>query len=318
MVKYTRKKRKTYRKKHQRIYIGGNTHERCVILTFIDSEGLGNQLFIYAAGLVVAKKAGLPICMINKKTNPHSKMDYRTILKGIPVEESNIQQRRNSAHKVLGHVHGIVGKWTNANIKYNNNSKNIKLNEQLYQNYSSVQSSIPEVKNTLIEMEFKKKEDHYKKFNIDSKHSAFMHVRRGDYAERNWALNIDYYCEGLKKLNEANEIHTIYIVSNDTAWCKTHESVWKEYAPKKNFVFYDEVDGYKLNELDTLYVMMLCTAGAIISNSTFGAWGAMLGPDMNPNSVIVYPAPWLENNGTGDNELSFPERWKPVRNTKLK
>jgi hypothetical protein len=93
--------------------------------------------------------------------------------------------------------------------------------------------------------------------------------------------------------------------------------MWKEYAPKKEFVFYDEVDGYKLNELDTLYAMSLCKAGAIISNSTFAAWGAMLGADENASSVITYPAPWLKNNGDGDNQLSFPDRWVPTRNSKL-
>jgi len=317
MVKYTRKKKRTSRKKNERIYIGGNGHERCVIVTFIDSEGLGNQLFIYAAGLVVAKKTGLPLCIYNKKTNPHSKLDYRNIMKATPVEEANIKERRNSAHKVLEHIAPVVGKWSNANIKTNSNTtKNIKLPDYLYQNYSSVHSAIPEVKNALTEKEFNK--DHYKKFKIDSEHSAFMHVRRGDYVGMDWALNIDYYCEALKKLNDKNEIETVYVLSNDSKWCKNHQSVWEEHAPKKKIVFYDEVNGHKLNELDTLYVMMSCTAGAIISNSTFSAWGAMLGADMNVNSVITYPAPWLKNNGPGDNELSFPERWVQIRNTKLK
>jgi len=317
MTNYTRKKKRSYKKVGKRMYIGGKGEDKCVFLTLIEKEGLGNQLFMYAAGLVVAKKTGLPLCIITRNGNPHSKTDYRKLMKGRPVEEANVKPRLNSAHQVLGHIHAVVGKWTNANINYNtSNTRNIKLPYYLYQNYSSVKPAIPEVKASLLKNEFHK--EHYKKFKIDSEHSAFMHIRRGDYVERGWELNVDYYSEALKKLNDADKIHNIYIVSNDTEWSKKHESVWLEAAPKKKFIFYDEVDGYKLNELDTLYVMMLCTAGAVISNSTFASWGAILGADANPNSVITYPAPWLKNNGDGDNKLSFPDRWIPIRNSKLK
>jgi hypothetical protein len=56
--------------------------------------------------------------------------------------------------------------------------------------------------------------------------------------------------------------------------------------------------------------MALCKAGAVISGSTFGIWGAVLGPGGNDSSLIVYPKKWmfLGNSST----LKLPERWKAI------
>jgi hypothetical protein len=70
-----------------------------------------------------------------------------------------------------------------------------------------------------------------------------------------------------------------------------------------------------LNELQTLYAMMLCEAGAVISNSTFSSWGAMLGADKNTKSTIVYSKTWITAfPGEPPNPLRFREEWIGIEN----
>jgi len=324
MARQTRKKKKIYKKTKEGVYVGGTGSERCVFVTFIDAEGLGNQLFIYATGHLVSKKTQIPLCIISKKNNPHSKMDYRTFLNANLMEESNVKSRLNSAKPMLEHVPGIVGKWSNANIHYNatKNTKNLVLPGRLYQNYFSVKPAIAHVKALLLKNEFSKPNYQEFKDRFDSKHTAFMHIRRGDYIGRNWNLPNEYYCKGLKELDKNPDIKKICIISDDLNWCKTEHSMWNSNAPEK-VVYVDDIIGRKPDELETMYVMTLCEGGAVMSNSTFSCWGAMMGPELvrlggNSNVTIVYPSPWVQTNGKDPNPLSFPDEWIPHENTNIK
>ena len=198
----------------------------------------------------------------------------------------------------------IVQKWSNKNIKYNNSNtkKNIKLPNTLFQNYESIKSVIPQVKEILSQKEFSK--DAYKKYNtiIVSSETAFMHVRRGDYKLEHM-LSIDFYTKGFEQLEKSSTIKKIYVFSNGIDWCKQHDAVWKKHTTKQ--IVYDETK----DELEVLYMMSLCTAGAIISNSTFSSWGAMLGADMNPNSIIVYSLKYPNYSDNKLNPCDFPSRW---------
>jgi len=319
MVKYTRRKKRTYKRRASKakpsgVYIGGAMPEKCIFIKLLDDEGLGNLLFIYAAGLMVKKKTGLPLCIVGTKKNVHSTTDYRTFMEGTPVNLEDVKERFDAAKQLFNNKSSFVQKWSDANIDYNknhNSGRNVKLMDTLYQNYSSMHTTIPEVKESLMKHEFHK--EHYKRFKtmIPSKHSAFMHIRRGDYDKYGWYLPIDYYSNALTALEKDHNIQKLYIISNDLAWSKEHDSSWKKHTTKP----IEYLDG--LNELETLYVMTLCEAGAIISNSTFSAWGVMMGADMSPHSTIIYPSPWLKPTGTEPNPLSFPERWIPIKNTSI-
>ena len=137
----------------------------------------------------------------------------------------------------------------------------------------------------------------YPEFKIDSSSSAFMHVRRGDYGGA--SLRAEYYSGALALLEPNSAIQNIYIVSDGMGWCK--EQKWDT---QKKLIYFEESD-----ELKTMYLMSLCLAGAIISASSFSTWGAILGPDQNPESTIVYPKDWI----TGpSSRIGFPERWKAI------
>jgi hypothetical protein len=284
-------KRKT-RKNTKVYFIGGKGEDKCIFVGL--GGGLGNQLYVYAAGLTVKKKINLPLCLIPFKGNMHSDIDYTKVLftQGTPVNAEEVKARMNSSTKILEKIQNPHNTWINANIPANA-TKNAKLAGGYYQSYSSIASVIPTIREDFAKV-FKEK---YPDLTVESNNSAFMHVRRGDYG--GVSLPAEFYNKGLALLEPHAEIKNLYIVSDDIPWCKD-----KKWETTKKVIFFEEAD-----ELKTMYLMSLCLAGALISASTFSSWGAILGADQNPNSIIIYPAAWI----TGpSSRIQFPERWTAI------
>jgi hypothetical protein len=276
---------------------------KCIFVLPREGEGLGNQLFMYAAGLTVQKNLNLPICITTTEGNPHSRRDYRKLLNAIPADTNkNTKKRINTSQNAINKDRYFTNGWSIQNAL--NSNKNIKVPENLYQNYKSIAHVIPIVKEILMKNEFnQKKYDKFRK--MIQKGSAFMHVRRGDKISLGRILSPEYYTVALKLLSQNTTINKIYILSDDIQWCKENDSLWKGSTNIPIEYFYNK------DELITLYVMSLCHAGAITSSSTFSAWGAMLGADMNPSSTIVHKNIPIDY-GTRVNPFEFPERWNGI------
>lgn len=239
--------------------------------------GLGNQLFIYAAALLFKKNFDVPIFLIkDTSTNKHSDKDYRFLMDGVsPIEETN---------EIVSHSERFQFSSSDPYEKYDMNeipigdTSYIQIGSHYFQNYEMIKDVIGEVTDSLIP----KCKEMYKALKVDSDSSAFIHVRRGDYltdigGER--VISPDFYKHGLDRLNSVNHIKTIYIISDDIQWCKQ-----QSWNTSKTIYFFDDPD-----ELKTLYLMSQCWAGAVISNSTFSLWGALLGA-YEKTDMIVYPS----------------------------
>ena len=108
-----------------------------------------------------------------------------------------------------------------------------------------------------------------------------IHVRRGDYVyhpNHHPTQNIEYYQKGIDILKEKTNKFVIF--SDDITWCKENLKIDNAY--------------YVSNEKDyiELYFMSLCN-NFIISNSSFGWWGAWLSE--NENKTVVGPKKWFGN-----------------------
>uniref|UniRef100_A0A6C0JXU0 Glycosyltransferase n=1 Tax=viral metagenome TaxID=1070528 RepID=A0A6C0JXU0_9ZZZZ len=256
-----------------------------------NQSGLGNQLYVYAAGVVGKIKSGYKLCMVRSAGNPHSDTDYRPmLLQGESVDNSD-------PNSILIHQHlGQSEKWDDSTIK-TDGIHNYYMVGPLYQNYQSIKDVIPIIRNDFKKV-FAEKFPGFKE-TVDSK-SAFVHVRRGDYTKAFSKVlpTIKYYKRGIEMLKTAG-IENIYLLSDDLKWCKKR-------LGGLGLTPFEEDD-----ELKTLYLMSLCKGGAVISASTFSSWGAILGPDENKKSVIVYPKKWLQR--TNDNNyLDFPFWWHGI------
>ena len=251
--------------------------------------GLGNQLFVYAGGLSLKEKYKAPLFLlpVDKNSNIHSNRDYRFLFdNATPIEHTD--ERMKEIREVYIQ-NNFFGPWRDIPTDQNTN---ILIKDHWFQDFPSIKDVIPQIKNEVIQH----LSETYKDVSIDNKSSSFIHVRRGDYtkeADGIFALNMDYYGSALEELNKSENIKSIYIFSDDIAWCK--EQKWNT---TKQIQYIDEPD-----ELKTLYMMSQCEAGAVISNSTFSSWAAFIGPYMS-SGTIVYPSKWLFNGN-----MSFPTNW---------
>lgn len=122
---------------------------------------------------------------------------------------------------------------------------------------------------------------------IEQSDSIGLHVRRGDYKnapEFNGICTPGYYKKAIDKATKDGRVHTLFVFSNDIAWCR--ENI-PQMANSQDIVF---VDGNKGS--DSCWDMFLMThcRQLVIANSTFSWWGAFL----NQRAEHIYaPATWL-------------------------
>lgn len=270
------------RKKHK----GGDPNKCIFIHLGYNGSGLGNQLFVYAAGVVTKLKTGHKLCMHWSNENPHSTMDYRPLL--LQGESVDSKDPRIKFSMPLHYGLNQFNSWSDKDIP--EISTDYYMHGSLYHKYEPIKKALP-----IIRKDFKKVfAEKFPNFKI-SPESAFVHVRRGDYLHvySKSIQSVKYYKKGIEMLKD-NGIKQIYLLSDDLKWCKKH---FKDLIP------------FEGDELQTLHLMSMCKAGAVLSASTFSAWGAMLGPDENKKSTIIYPKEWL---GRVDNPHGWPERWTAI------
>jgi hypothetical protein len=113
-----------------------------------------------------------------------------------------------------------------------------------------------------------------------------VQIRLGDY-HQNPRLGIPstyYFTNALKRISAHNQ-GRIWLFSNDTSGA---EKILNE-AGLTDFRI---IDGRYLSDWENIQVLNLGT-GFVISNSTFGWWGAYL--RNNLNAQVICPNPWFHS-----------------------
>ena len=295
-----RKGKNTRKRRRQR---GGAA--ACIFVNWGPAIGLGNQLFIYSAAVRFQKETGKDIFLFPVENNHHSTTDYRSMFKHAKSVERtpDMMHRLEAAKKLHEGDFVFYGKWDVEEIA--NSPGDIRLRDThtpgymdgYYQNYESIQDVIPEIREEIVSQ----LKDMYKDTHVKEK-AAFMHIRRGDLIGSNEHSKPEYLQAALKYMDDIPGVEVIYVVANpaESQWCKE-----QNFQTKKKLEWFMEPD-----ERKAMYLMSQCSAGAIISSSTFGTWGAILGADANPTSTIIYPKIWSPNNPKA--VFSFPARWVSV------
>lgn len=241
------------------------------MLVFVDRVGgLGNQLFQYAAACAVAHHhPNSEIVVSQEKNNPHNHHghDYAKLL-----------MRRA---RLLGD-----GEYMESNKCRPDTSFTPWCPEKVsvpvhmcgyFQYYPAVRLVLP----SLLE-EWRLALRVYCSLMVDEEKSMFMHVRRGDYLSSPDYFHIQtqqYYENAFsewKKKFVGNEFH-VFFITNDAEWCRQQD--WSF-----TYTIHDEPD-----EVRVLAFMSQCKAGAVIANSTFSYWGAML----SGTKHVFYPEKWV-------------------------
>jgi hypothetical protein len=133
---------------------------------------------------------------------------------------------------------------------------------------------------------------------ISTVESVAIHVRRGDYITDSFhteyvgVAEMPYYRNATKflkgKINEAR----YFVFTDDPEWVKLN------FDPGVPYQLIDHND--QVNAFEDLRLMSACKH-QVISNSSFGWWGAWL--NSNDQKIVVAPNVWRKNG---------PEMYKPV------
>jgi hypothetical protein len=257
--------------------------------------GLGNMLFQIAAGISFAEERKTDIKILNLKNH------------------LNYLNNDNTYNPNLKHSHEyfLINPFFILN-----NKKNKLINFINYYEYPfEYIDTIPE-DNSIIngffqsEKYFKKYRNkileyffptdiiykHLEKYNLSQPSFTSIHVRRGDYLNNtnlHPTQSIDYYLNAISILDEKTD--KFFVFSDDINWCKLN------LTNKKCFFIENEKDYIEL------YLMSFCQ-NHIISNSSFGWWGAWL--SKNETKTVIAPNKWFgpDNYQYSDKDI-IPENW---------
>ena len=234
--------------------------------------GLGNQLFQYAAGLAI--KDAIPdrrVVLTSVHENKHTSRDYRHAL----YYRLSCIDSEPRAHRMEFDAYVPWDPSTNY-------STDVVL-KGFFQYLPAIQHLLPMLRLDIVEYLALHKEDVRLKYSLTNPWGiGFIHVRRGDYllhSEHHIVQPVEYY---EKALCRVPGVSRWLILSDDTEWCKTQSC----------FAQCEVID--EPDELVGLAVMSMCHGGAIIANSTYSWWGAMLGAN-EAAAPVVYPSHWSYN-----------------------
>jgi len=255
------------------------------------TAGFGNQLFQYAACLALSKASGKPMHVNRTKGSDHANRDYREIFSdtvyGANIPDTVITGRYNGY--ILNTYKQAYGAWDPHTIEVSP----IILLRGYFQYLPPLIPILPQLRIDL----FGQLQMRYAKDEIEN--AAFVHVRRGDYLNPEHKLPVqtkEYFERGIQYIESKRNVDKWIMISNDMAWCK------KQAWSKPDIKFIDEPD-----EVRAFWWMLNWSQGAVISNSTYSWWGAILGAHFK-GSPVVYPKVWhLEHKPN-----LFPAKWTPL------
>jgi len=241
--------------------------------------GLGNQLFQYAAALAVRKVTGHTLWFIEGE-NAHNTLHHDYVAE-LFVEGQRHQAAPPDAIAVYRQYSAFEPWMPN----WFGSAATIYL-EGYFQSLPELVAILPELRASFLPALHRSTRIH-----LDSSmtETGFVHVRRGDYLLNptyHWIQPVAYYEAGMSLVKAKKWL----IFSDDIPWCRQQACFQRD-----DVVLCDEP-----NELIALHLMSSCSC-AVISNSSFSWWAAMLGG----MDAVVYPNMWSEHHKPN----LFPETW---------
>lgn len=257
-------------------------------MTYVTSSlmgGLGNYLFQIAAGYSYALQQG-------KKYY----IDLRHVQTGHrPIQEYKENILRNFTFIENSDIHYV---YQEPHFHYTPINLNVASNVHLYGYFQCEKyfvSNADTIRQLLSVDSNTKNVLHQKYENILKLPNCSIHVRRGDYLNKqnvHPVQSVEYYKKAISSLRE--DVHYL-IFSDDINWCKNNFNFVKNKTYIENNKDYQD-----------LYLMSLCNNN-IIANSSFSWWGAWLND--NPSKIIIAPENWFGINYSASSKDLYIKNW---------
>lgn len=122
---------------------------------------------------------------------------------------------------------------------------------------------------------------------LDSCNTVFIHARRGDMLSANgWCYKYGYFKRAVKYIKEKvkDPVFVFFTNTGSIEWCKENSKIFGLDYSKDEVYFVDWNTGDE--SFRDMQLMSHCKHG-IITNSTFGWWGAYF--IKNPNKITISP-----------------------------
>lgn len=257
--------------------------DKMVVLQFVRNCGLGNMLFEMAAGLGIARQLGLPL---RWNWNPESKRSFDLGHFGLGVPPFR-QYPVVSARLGQGNAE-IVDHCLHAITDTEHRFPAVSHPYQAEECFANVADEVREL------------------FKLDplpldvpeGRTPVAVQVRRGDYVNhpRLDVVTEAYFLNAMDFIRRRIKHPTFFFVSDDPVWCR------QRFARLPDTVIMPPQSA-----IDGLRTMAACSSH-IISNSTFGWWGAWLAED----GPVVVPEIWHHKPGSYGKWQPAPDRWHRV------
>jgi hypothetical protein len=134
--------------------------------------------------------------------------------------------------------------------------------------------------------------------------SVSVHIRRGDYVsnpktlETHGVLGAEYYRKSLNLIKEKVKKPEIFVFSDDISWAKENLMV----DLPLHFIEHNNAE----KNYEDLRLMNNCKHH-IIANSSFSWWGAWL--SNNKNNVVISPRKWFSDTAMNNRQTNVPDNW---------
>lgn len=279
--------------------------------------GIGNQLFIYAAGLYFSAVTGRKVVFDTSELN-HGVSFHASDLRNLSASGRFKALR---AMRVLRHLasrlrfFSPIAKFING-VVYE--SPKLGFDDQLsrqktarfvlgyFQTWKYLEH--PQVRSKIQELKPLTPSDWYLELlqEIKKTNSIAIHIRRGDYKNFSTTfgvLEITYFQEAIRNaiLESKRDYSKFYVFSDEIADVKSNGYL-KDFGIPVVYVESPE----KASAEEELLLMASANC-IIISNSTYSWWAAQLG---NREKRVFYPSKWFKDHEI-PNDL-FPSNWQPI------
>ena len=284
------------------------------MIILVLKDGLGNQLFQYAAARALAKSLNTKLLL------DISSFKYNKVRK---YSLCHFQIQANIASDLQISLFRLVTRVFNL-INYKNRSRKLRFNFSSI-DYAPLIGTVQ--RNAWIEG-YWQSEKYFHSIEelirhefvvispinaycadmlklIKNTNSVSLHIRRGDYVNDaivhsiHGVCSLDYYINAIKLILLNVESPLIFVFSDDITWVKNNLLV-----DTVQFVY---VDDDKRTDYDDLRMMYSCKHN-IISNSSFSWWGAWL--NSFADKIVIAPKKWV--NHTHENPDILPEKWLQI------
>jgi len=277
--------------------------------------GLGNQLFQYAVGKTIEKKYKKEVKYDISSFDNKQKVTPRIYLLGKFKTDIKIADDEE-INKIKGSSKYLIKKALNKfffrkyHISYEQDflesieNKNSAYLEGYWQSFHYVEPCIEDLKKEVTlkdDMSFVFKNAVEEVSNVES---IAMHIRRGDYLKAGGdlgVLDISYYERANNFVSQKLKNIQYYIFTDDVMWAKENLN----FLGTGNITYVSDLG---LKDYEELVLMTKCK-NAIIANSSFSLWGAML--NQNKDATIICPRDWKNVFLKNDEDLC-PKEWVRV------